>query len=114
GTQGTPKALAKTLLGRHGADHLRDRMVSWLREQGLAEVHASRLAEQAGNAHAEGTLDRTRRCLQELGTDVDIGVLKSVSGTRGAILHAESQPTADDVRQVLEILRSWLRNALQA
>jgi hypothetical protein len=113
GTQGTPEALVNTRLGKAGAGNLYRLMVEWLQSNGLSKSDSVRVADQARNAHLEGTLDRTRRCLEGLGVQVTLAQLRFVSKSRGTVVHAGSS-SDEQVKQALEAVRGWLRQALPA
>ncbi len=107
-TQGKITAVGRSVLGRKASRDVYVELLELLKEHGFNEDQAERAALQALNAHTVGLSDRIRQCLAQLDVAATIADITFVTKTRGAVVHADKQPSDEDVRRAIGLTRGWL------
>ncbi len=113
GTQGKPRVLLKSALGKRRADQVAARLEAVLQAEELQAEQVKRVVEQARNAHSEGVQDRILRTLAELDVGVAPGDLELVIKRRGRIVHTTNPPSDNEVLEACNKLTPWVQSALQ-
>jgi len=111
-TQEKITAVGRSILGRQGSRGVFAELIQLLKAHGLNDDQAERAALQTLNAQTVGLSERISHCLAELDVAAAIADITFATKTRGAVVHADKQPSDEDVRRAIGLIRGWLVIAL--